>query len=208
MIDPSVLRLVAITDSLRDGIDGLSARAASAVRGGATTIQLRLQDETPRVLVEVARALRAAVPDVPLIVNDRADVAMAAGAQGVHVGADGVSAIALRRIVPATFVIGVSVSTPDEVARSSGADYVAIGPVLVAGAQAEGDGALGVEGFAMLARQCRLPAVAIGGVSVRNAGALVAAGASGVAVISALFGSTDPADAARLLRAALDASER
>lgn len=208
MTEATPLRLVAITDSLRDGVDGLTARAAQAVRGGATMLQLRLQDETPRVLVEVARALRRAVPEVPLIVNDRADVAMAAEAQGVYLGVFELAPAVVRRVVPAHFIIGVSVGGEGDVARSAGADYVGIGPVFGAGGRTTGDGALGVERFAELARQCGLPALAIGGVTAANAGAVMEAGASGIAVISALVASADPIAAARALRSAQDASGR
>jgi thiamine-phosphate pyrophosphorylase len=204
--DPASLRLIAITDSLRDGIDGLASRALSAVLGGATMIQLRLQDESPRRLVEVARALRAAVPQVPLLVNARADVAMAAGAQGVHVGVDDLSPAALRKILPRELVIGVSVGDDTEVARSAGADYVGIGPVFAAGIRSDASTAIGLARFAEIARLCGLPAVAIGGVSADNAAAVMSAGASGIAVISALFSSPDPTKAARVLRAAQDAS--
>ena len=206
--DPASLRLIAITDSLRDGIEGLTGRAARAVHGGATMIQLRLKDETPRTLVEVARALRAAVPDVPLLVNDRADVALAAGAQGVHVGVDDISASALRRVLPAEMIIGASVGDDAEVARSKGADYVGIGPVFGTGSKADAGIAIGTDRFAELARLCNLPAVAIGGVTAENAGAVMGAGASGIAVISALFASADPSQAARALRSAQDASGR
>jgi thiamine-phosphate pyrophosphorylase len=203
------LRLVAITDSLRDGIDGLAERAAAAVRGGATMVQLRLPDESPRVLAEAARALRRAVSDggVPLLVVDRADVALATGADGVHVGSDGISAAALRRVVPEGFIIGVSVGSDDDVARVAGADYAGIGPVFVAGGSGGGT-AMGLERFRALAEQCAVPVVAIGGIAPETAGAAVAAGAAGVAVISALFGATDPMRAARALRSALDASGR
>lgn len=205
--DPASLRLIAITDSLRDGMEGLTARALSAVRGGATMLQLRLKDETPRTLVEVARALRAAAPEVPLLVNDRVDVALAAGAQGVHLGVDDLSPASIRRLLPREMVIGASVGADAEVSRSVGADYVGIGPVFGTG---RGDAgiAIGVERFAELARLCGLPAVAIGGVSAENAGAVMSAGASGIAVISALFASTDPSHAARALRSAQDASGR
>jgi thiamine-phosphate pyrophosphorylase len=206
--DPASLRLIAITDSLRDGIEGLTARAASAVHGGATMLQLRLKDETPRTLVEVARALRAAIPEVPLLVNDRVDVAMAADAQGVHVGVDDISPSSLRRVLPREMVIGASVGDDSEVARAAGADYVGIGPVFGTGSKSDAGVAIGVERFVELARLCALPAVAIGGVSVDNAGAVMAAGASGIAVISALFASADPSAAARALRSAQDASGR
>ena len=206
--DPASLRLIAITDSLRDGIDGLASRALSAVLGGATMIQLRLNDESPRTLVEVARALRAALPHVPLLVNARADVALAAGAQGVHVGVDDIAPAVLRRIVSREFVIGVSVGDDAEVSRSAGADYVGIGPVFGTGSTAGAGTAIGIDRFAEIARLCGLPAVAIGGVSAENAGAVMTAGASGIAVISALLSSPDPTQAARALRAAQDASGR
>lgn len=205
MFDPAALELVAITDSLRDGIDGLAARAAAAVRGGATMLHLRLQDESPRTLVEVARALRRAAPSVSLIVNERADVALAAEADGVHVGSDGISPAALRRVVPARFIIGVSVATDDEITRSAGADYVGIGPVFVAG-RGSTTPALGLARFTDLATRCGLPAVAVGGITPETAGSVRAAGAAGVAVISALLGASDPMLAARAIRSALDAS--
>jgi thiamine-phosphate pyrophosphorylase len=212
MLGADALRLVAITDSLRDGIDGLAERAAAVVRGGATMVQLRLPDESPRVLAEAARALRRAVTGVPLLVVDRADVALATGADGVHVGSDGIAPGALRRVVPEGFIIGVSVGSDDDVARVPGADYAGIGPVFVAGstgARSAGmGGAIGLAGFRALAAQCGVPAVAIGGIAPDTAGAVIAAGAAGVAVISALFGAADPMQSARALRSALDASGR
>jgi thiamine-phosphate pyrophosphorylase len=206
-LDPGALRLVAITDSLRDGVDGLVARAAAAVEGGATMLQLRLMDETARTLVEVARALRRAVPSVPLLLNDRADVALAADADGVHVGNDDLAPASLRRVVPARFIIGVSVGAAEEVARARGADYVAIGPVFAAGGAVDAGVAIGVARFSELARLCGVPAVAVGGISPENAASVLAAGASGVAVISALFGASDPRVAARAFRSVLGAIE-
>jgi thiamine-phosphate pyrophosphorylase len=206
-LDPTTLRLIAITDSLRDGVEGLAARTLAAVAGGATMVQLRLVDETARTLVAVARALRAAVPGVPLLVNDRADVALAADADGVHLAGDGIAPAALRRVVPARFIIGISVGSDDDVARAAGADYVAIGPVFATSSRVDAGAPIGVSRFTELALSCRAPAVAVGGISPDRVGDLAAAGASGVAVISALFGSSDPRRAAAALRAALDASE-
>jgi thiamine-phosphate diphosphorylase len=169
-------------------------------------LQLRLPDEPPRTLVEVARALRLALPDVPLLVNERADVAMAAGAQGVHLNLDGLPPAALRRFVPAGFIIGASVGDEAECARAVAADYVGVGPVFGAAGDTGSGGAIGVARFAEIARRCAVPAVAIGGISTANVGSVMSAGAAGVAVISALFSSADPTQAARDLRAALDAS--
>lgn len=204
--DPASVRLIAITDSLRNGPRGLALRAAAAVAGGATMIQLRLKEESARSLVEIARTLRDMVPDVPLIINDRADVALAAGADGVHVGVDDLSPAALRRFAPAGFIIGASVGDDDEIDRAAGADYVGIGPVYATGSKADAGMAIGAQRFGELARRCGVPAVAIGGISSDTATAVMAAGASGVAVINAIFGSSDPTQAALSLRAALDAS--
>jgi thiamine-phosphate pyrophosphorylase len=206
--DVSSVRLIAITDSLRDGPRGLALRAAAAVFGGATMIQLRLKEESARSLVEIARSIQAMAPDVPLVVNDRADVALAAGAAGVHVGVDDLAPALLRRVVPPGFIIGASVGSEDEVARAAGADYVGIGPVYATGSKADAGAAIGVARFAELARRCGVPAVAIGGITSDRVAEVVAAGASGVAVISALFGASDPTQAARAIRSALDASGR
>jgi thiamine-phosphate diphosphorylase len=205
--DPA-LRLIAITDSLHDGVEGLSARAAAAVRGGATMLQLRLKDEPPRILVEVARALRVAAQSVPVLVDGRADIALAAGADGVHLGVDDVAAAALRRIVPAGFLIGASVGDASQAERAAGADFVAIGPVYATGSRSDASSAIGVHRFVALAHACALPAVAIGGITPENVAAVMSAGASGVAVISALFGATYPERAARELCDAMGASGR
>lgn len=202
------LRLVAVTDSLGGGIDGLARRAASAVAGGATMLTLRLPDEAPRTLADVARALRAAAPHVPLLVSDRVDVALAVNADGVHVGGNDLAASVVRRFAPLGFIIGASVGAMDEVSRAEGADFVAIGPVFAASISGGDSTAMGLERFSEIAHACELPAIAVGGVAPHNAGGLMAAGASGVAVISALFAADDPMSAARALRAAMDASER
>jgi thiamine-phosphate pyrophosphorylase len=203
VLDARALRLVAITDDLRDGVGGLLARAGAAVRGGATMVQLRLKDESARTLVEVARALVASLP-VPVIVNDRADVALAAGAAGVHLGAEDVPVAAIRRLAPAHFTIGASVGTDAEVALADGADYVGIGPVYATMSKSDAGVAIGLERFAELARATGLPALAIGGVTAENAAAALDAGASGIAVIRAIFAAPDPESAARALRAAIE----
>ena len=156
----------------------------------------------------IARAIQAMAPDVPLIINDRADVALAAGAAGVHVGVDDLSPALLRRVAPPGFIIGASVGSDDEVARAAGADYVGIGPVFATGSKADAGAAIGPARFGELARRCGLPAVAIGGITSERVPDVLSAGAAGVAVISALFGASDPMIAARAIRDALDASGR
>lgn len=201
------LRLVAVTDSLSGGVEGLARRAAAAVAGGATMLTLRLPEESARTLTEVARALRRVAPSVPLLVSDRVDVALAVNADGVHVGGSDLPASVVRRFAP-SLIIGASVGAAEDVSRSEGADFVAIGPVFAATGSGGTGATMGVARFSELARHCGVPAIAVGGVAPENAGALMAAGAAGVAVISALFGADDPASAARALRAAVDASGR
>jgi thiamine-phosphate pyrophosphorylase len=203
VIDPATIRLIAITDHIRDGQDGLIARAAAAAHGGATCIQLRLKDVPAHDLVGVARELVRAV-GVPVIVNDRADVAIAAGAAGVHLGAEDVPPSAIRKMAPAEFIIGASVGNDREVEYATGADYVGIGPFFATGSKDDAGAPLGREGFSRLAQAVGLPAVAIGGVTAENAAAGIAAGAVGIASIAGIFGSRDPAAAARRLWSAIE----
>lgn len=201
MFDPATLTLLAITDDLRDGREGLIGRAAAAVRGGATMIQLRLKDVDARTLVEVARAMLQVIT-VPVIVNDRADIALAAGAAGVHVGSGDLPVSAVRRISPPDFIIGYSVGSDDEVTGAIRADYVGIGPVYESASKSDAGSAIGVEAFARLARACDLPAVAIGGITAQTTPEIMAAGAAGVAVIRSLFGGDDPEARAQAIRSA------
>ncbi|MES2178549.1 MAG: thiamine phosphate synthase [Gemmatimonadota bacterium] len=201
-VDPASLRLIAITDSLRDGIDGLASRAARAVLGGATMIQVRLEHESPRTLVESARAIVHAVAPAPVLVSARADVALAAGAHGVYSSVDDLSPAILRRFVPEGFIIGVSLGSEADLTRVTGADFVGIGPLFSSGASGAAVG-LGLDRFAALARRAALPAVAIGGIAADNVRDVMRAGASGVAAISAVFASSDAMVAAAALCAAM-----
>lgn len=203
MIDLATIRLIAITDHIRDGQTGLIARASAAARGGATCIQLRLKDVSARDLVGVARELVRAV-GVPVIVNDRADVAIAAGAAGVHLGAEDVPPLAIRRIASSEFIVGVSVGSDAEVGNSTGADYVGIGPFFATASKADAGAPIGPEGFSRLAAATGLPAVAIGGVTAENALLAIQSGAAGIAVIAGVFSSRDPAESARRLRSAIE----
>jgi thiamine-phosphate pyrophosphorylase len=200
---PTALRLIAITDNLRDGADGLVARAAAAVRGGATMIQVRLKDESARTIVEVTRRIVASV-SVPVIVNDRADVAIAAGAAGVHVGADDLPVATVRGIGGRSFIIGASVGSDDEAVAADGADYAGIGPVYVTGTKPDAGDAIGTDGFTRLASRVPHPAVGIGGITATNAAHVMKAGAAGVAVIASVMSAPDPESAARAIRAAID----
>ena len=165
-------------------------------------VQVRLKAVEPRGLVEVTRVLVQGLT-VPVIVNDRVDVALAAGAAGVHLGADDLAPAVARRIVPAGFIIGASVGEEREVADAKQADYVGIGPVYDTPSKSDAGAAIGIARFERLALLAARPAVAIGGADDTNAGALIAGGTAGIAVIRAVLGARDPEAAARAIRLAM-----
>ncbi|MDP9205335.1 MAG: thiamine phosphate synthase [Gemmatimonadota bacterium] len=202
MLDPKILRLVAITDDAEDQRSTLVDRVAAAVRGGATSVQVRLKRATPREVVEVSRAIVTKVP-VPVIVNDRADIALAAGAAGVHVGEADLPVSAIRRFVPASFIIGASLGGDAELANAREADYVGIGPLFTTDTKGDAGKAIGIDGFKKLAGLSGRPAVAVGGLSADRAAQVMAAGGVGVAVVNAIFRGDDPELAARSIAAAI-----
>jgi len=177
-----------------------------AVAGGATIIQVRLKDAPPGEVVALTRALVGALA-VPVIVNDRVDVALAAGAAGAHLGHEDPPLDRLRPHVPPGFLLGLSVGSPAEAERGRAwpADYWSVGPCFATANKADAGAPLGVEGFARLAglAPAGTPVIGIGGVTAANAPALASAGAAGIAVIGAVWGASDPAAAARALRAAI-----
>ena len=183
---------------------------AAAVRGGATLVQLRDKHAGGRDLLETARALKAMLDPmrVPLIVNDRADVAHAAGA-GCHVGQSDLPAAAARAIVGPDAIVGVSLDDPDQAAEIDRdlVDYVAYGPFAATATKADAGRAVGPDGLAAAAKRTLLPLVAIGGIDADNAAAAVRAGADGIAVVSAIMTADDPEAASRALRAAIDAAK-
>jgi thiamine-phosphate pyrophosphorylase len=202
MLDPRILRLVAITDDAEDRRGTLVDRMAAAVRGGATSVQIRLKTAPPREVVEITRAIMART-SVPVIVNDRADIALAAGAAGVHVGEADLPVAAIRRFAPENFIIGASLGSDAELANARGADYVGIGPVFGSDSKKDAGGAIGVDGFERLAALVELPAIAVGGITADRALQITVHGAAGVAVINAIFKADDPESATRLIADAI-----
>lgn len=185
------------------------AVARAAVAGGVGVVQLREKAASTREQVVRARALKAALAPlgVPLLINDRVDVALAAGADGVHLGQDDMAPEDARRLLGPGAILGLSVGDAAEARTADPAlvDYVGIGPAFATGTKADAGAAIGPAGVAALRRQVGLPGVAIGGIDAANAGALGACGIEGVAVVSAVAGAADPAAAARRLRAAFAA---
>ena len=176
-----------------------------AVEGGATVVQLRWKSEPSRGLVDEARGLLAELRPrgVPLVINDRVDVALAVGADGVHVGQSDMRVEDVRRIAGREIVVGLSITRAEE-ARAADvalADYAGVGPVFATLSKSDASEPLGLDGVAEVCRLLAIPTVAIGGISIENAASVVAAGVRGVAVISAVAGASDPREAAaRLVR--------
>ncbi len=166
-------------------------------------VQVRAKETPARDLIEIVRQLVSSLP-VPVIVNDRADIAIIAGAAGVHLGADDLPVDAVRAFAVPSFIIGASLGSSAELESAREADYVGIGPAFVTASKSDAGRPLSFEEIAALERMAGAPAVAIGGISAANAGELLARcpRLAGVAALSSLFGADDVESAARALRAA------
>ena len=182
-------------DRLLDGRDVVTV-ARAAVRGGVTCVQLRLKHATAADLLRLARQLRDAVP-VPVLINDRSDVAVAAGC-GVHLGPEDLPVGLARRILTPGLLVGASVGLAQEAGAADEADYWGVGPWRVTGTKADAGAALGPDGFRqMVALAHGTPCVAIGGVRPEDVPLVHAAGGAGVAVVSGILGEPDVEGAAR-----------
>jgi thiamine-phosphate pyrophosphorylase len=165
--------------------------ARELVAGGATLIQLREKDASAKEILRLARELRRTLPiAAKLIVNDRADLAVAAQADGIHVGQDDIPPDAARRIIGTNRLLGVSTHSPEqvEIADGTSGDYVAIGPVFGTTSKENPDPVIGLEGVRLARTRTHKSLVAIGGVTLQNCRSVVEAGADSVAVISELLG--------------------
>ena len=165
-------------------------------------VHLRLPDEEPRMVATAAKALASSLP-VPLVVHGRIDIALAAGARGVHLGVRDIPPDEARRLVGDDFIVGKSLGAEEEDAPLGGVDYVTVGPIFpLAGRR--GAGVLGVERLGAIVKTVKVPVVAIGGISAQTAPSVLRAGASGVALISEIFGARDPEAVSRAVRAAIE----
>jgi len=209
------LRLYAIVDPENTGAHDLVDLARAVAAGGATVVQLRDKVNDAAHMIEEARALKAVLTpfNVPLIINDRVDVALAAGADGVHVGQEDMAVEEARRALgPAPF-LGLSIRTAEQAAAAPLAllDYVGIGGTYSTTSKTSGKPPIGLDGLRQVVQVLRgrignFPSCGISGITAANAEPVIAAGADGVAVISALSHRPDPQAAARELRAVVDAA--
>jgi thiamine-phosphate pyrophosphorylase len=209
------LRLYAIVDPENTGGHDLVDLARAVAAGGATLVQLRDKVNDTASIIAEARVLKAALAPfgVPLIVNDRVDVALAADADGVHVGQEDMGVEEARRMLgPAPF-IGLSIRTVEQAAAAPLAllDYVGIGGVYATASKTSGKSPIGLDGLRKIVQVFRerignFPTCGIAGITAANAEPVIAAGANGVCVISALSHRPDPQAAAHELRAVVDAA--
>ncbi len=203
------LSVYLVTDPVLGGRRPLEDIVAQAITGGATMVQLRDPDAKGRALAQIGRRLLsvARARNVPLIVNDRVDIAFAIGADGVHLGQSDMDAVDARRLLGPDAIIGLSVANAHELEASRNAirvvDYLGVGPVFPTGTKSDAGEATGLEGIAWMRRAIDLPLVAIGGIKAENTADVIAAGCDGVAVVSAIIAAPDPAAATRHLAAAV-----
>jgi thiamine-phosphate pyrophosphorylase len=176
----------------------------AAVAGGVTCVQLREKSCGTREFVDEARAVRAllAGTGVPLIVNDRIDVALAVGADGVHLGQTDMLIADARRLTGPGMLIGISAECLEDAVRAQaeGADYIGVSPVFSTPTKTDTAPPLGLDGIAAIRAAVSLPLVGIGGIGPANAAAVIRAGCDGIAVVSAIVSAADPRKAAAELK--------
>ena len=175
-----------------------------AVAGGVTCVQLREKNGGTREFLDEARTVQAALrgTGVPLLVNDRVDVALAVGADGVHLGQRDMPIADARRLGPSGWIIGVSAECVEDAIRAEqeGTDYIGVSPVFATPTKTDTALPLGLAGLRQMRAAVRLPLVAIGGIHAGNAREVIRAGADGLAVVSAIVSADSPREAARQLR--------
>jgi thiamine-phosphate pyrophosphorylase len=209
------LRLYAIVDPEHAGGHTLADLARLVAQGGATLVQLRDKRSDTRLIVEHARAVKAALAPfgVPLLINDRLDVALATGADGVHVGQDDMAVEDARRLLGADALIGLSIKTREQAQAAPLAliDYAGVGGVFATSSKTTTNRPIGPAGLTQVADVLRrrvpgFKVCGIAGITAGNAHEVIAAGADGISVISALSLTPDPMAAAQELRGIVDAT--
>ncbi|WP_404464815.1 thiamine phosphate synthase [Vreelandella aquamarina] len=199
------LSLYLVTDAALCAKAGLEATVEAAVKGGVTMVQLRDKHASDEAMTAQAQRLKAllAGTGVPLIINDRLNVAVASQADGLHVGQSDTAVQEARQALGSQAIIGLSINTLEQLHNAPVAllDYVGLGPVFATVSKQDHAQPIGFDGLATLASACPLPSVAIGGLKAQHAAQVRATGANGLAVISAICGQPDPYQAALAFRA-------
>lgn len=207
-LNPDVLRLYLVTDHALMRDQTLADVVGAAVQGGVSCVQLREKNLTTREFLVQALLLKSllAKHHVPLVINDRIDIALACGADGVHLGQSDLPVAAARKLLPPDVFIGWSVESMDDVRQSASLplDYLGVSPVFATPTKVDTKNIWGLNGLAQIRALTDLPLVAIGGIHEGNAREVMRAGADGLAVVSALCAADDPRAAALRLRSLCD----
>jgi thiamine-phosphate pyrophosphorylase len=209
MKHPPDWRLYLVTDRRIAGARPIEDVVCAAVRGGVTAVQLREKECDTREVVELGRRLKKLLAPfaVPLIINDRVDVALAVGADGVHIGQSDMDFRDARRLLGPDALIGLSIETMEQAAEAEGLGvaYYGVSPVFSTPTKTDTAVEWGLDGLRRLRTASRQVLVGIGGISAANAADVIRAGADGIAVVSAVCGAADPERAAMELRRLVDA---
>ena len=183
----------------------------AAVRGGATVVQLREKDCSTRDFIDQALGIKKflSAQGVPLIINDRMDVAQAVKADGVHLGQTDMPLEMAKSILGDSMIIGISAESLEDAieAEKGGADYLGVSPIYATPTKTDTAPPLGLEGLREIRKAVRLPLVGIGGLNRDNAAEVVRSGADGIAVVSAIVAADDPEVAARELKDVIDGAK-
>lgn len=203
------LSVYLVTDVGLCGNVGVERTVEEAVKGGVTIVQLRDKHASDEAMIEQARRLKDALDDyaefsgrsVPLIINDRLNVALESGADGLHVGQSDTAAREARKAMGEDAIIGLSINNAEQLAAAPVAllDYVGLGPIFATQSKKDHAAPIGFDGLAALTDACPLPGVAIGGIKGEHVEAVKQGGAHGMAVVSAICGQPSPYDAAKEL---------
>ena len=200
--------LYLVTDRDLCGEKYLEDVVLESVKGGVSCVQLREKDISTRLFVSEAQRIKKLLEpyQIPLIINDRIDVALACGAEGVHIGQEDMPYAIARRLMGHKAIIGLSVETWEDVeeSRKLDVDYIGVSPVFATLTKTDTKGAWGLEGLAKIKKISRHPVVAIGGLNESNVRETVLAGADCIAVVSALCAASDPEAAARKLKGIIE----
>jgi len=204
-INPAAWRLCVITDEVLSGGRSHIDIAQAALKGGAGVIQLRDKQASSRKLYDCAVKIHqlTTAAGATFIVNDRLDIALASGAEGLHIGQEDIPAPIARKLLGSDKILGVSARTLEEAvqAEREGADYIGLGPIFEArGSKSDAGEPVGLELIRVVHNSVKIPLIAIGGINLTNAAEVISAGAAGVAVISAVVGARDVAAAVSSFR--------
>jgi thiamine-phosphate pyrophosphorylase len=207
MKKPVDYSLYLVTDH-RLPLESMEKVVAEAVAGGVSCVQFRDKINDAGIMVKTALSLKRILSDynVPLIINDRVDIAMAVDADGVHLGQRDIPAETAKEIMPPEMILGVSVESVDDALRaeSLGVDYIGVSPVFSTPTKTDTAEAVGIEGLKAIRAVTSLPIVAIGGINISNAAMVLQSGANSIAVVSAIMSARNPGKESRRFRSIIN----